>query len=175
MTSAFSIPASGSAARQARAAHGASAPVRRRVLVSAYAVSPARGSEPGMGWNICTRLARHHDVTVLCSPAVPPAAQDFRGEIEGYVAEHGPTPGLTFHFVELPLASYLFQRETPLMRRTLYYTGYKAWQKAAFRAARELHARQPFHLVHQLNITGFREPGYLWKLPDVPFVWGFSR
>jgi glycosyltransferase involved in cell wall biosynthesis len=25
--------------------------------------------------------------------------------------------------------------------------------------------------VHQLNMTGFREPGYLWKL-DAPFVWG---
>jgi glycosyltransferase involved in cell wall biosynthesis len=58
------------------------------------------------------------------------------------------------------------------MRRTLYYTGYKSWQKAAFRAASKLHAQRPFDLIHQLNITGFREPGYLWKFSDVPFVWG---
>src|SRR5687767_11402991 len=74
----------------------APAMMRRRVLVSAYAVSPTRGSEPGMGWNICTRLARYHDVTVLCSPEVPPKAEDFRGEIEQHVREHGPVPGLTF-------------------------------------------------------------------------------
>lgn len=144
---------------------------RRRVLVSAYAVSPVRGSEPGMGWNICLRLARYHDVTVLCSPEVPPKAEDFRGEIEQYLREHGPVFGLTFRFVEPPLASCLLQRETALLRRTLYYTGYRAWQRAALRVARELHSAKPFDLVHQLNITGFREPGYLWRLP-VPFVWG---
>jgi glycosyltransferase involved in cell wall biosynthesis len=79
---------------------------------------------------------------------------------------------LTFHFVEPPPLSYWFQRETPIMRRTLYYTGYKAWQKAAFRVAQALHSQRPFDVVHQLNITGFREPGYLWKLTNVPFVWG---
>lgn len=125
-----------------------------------------------MGWNICTRLARHHDVTVICSSQVPPNAEHFRDEIETHLREHGPIPGLKFHFVDPPLASYLFQRETPLMRRTLYYTGYKSWQRTTYRAACGLHARDPFDLVHQLNITGFREPGYLWKLPNVPFVWG---
>jgi glycosyltransferase involved in cell wall biosynthesis len=80
-------------------------------------------------------------------------------------------PGLTFHFVEPPPLSYWLQRETLLMRRTLYYAGYHAWQKAAYRAARQLHAERPFDLAHHLNITGFREPGYLWRLP-IPFVWG---
>jgi glycosyltransferase involved in cell wall biosynthesis len=124
-----------------------------------------------MGWNIASRLARYHDVTVLCSPGVP-GMQDFRGEIEEYSATHGPVPGLTFEYVEPPLLSYLVQRETPLLRRTLYYAGYRSWQRAAAARARLLHARAPFALVHQLNITTFREPGYLWTLPDVPFVWG---
>jgi hypothetical protein len=53
----------------------------------------------------------------------------------------------------------------------VYYAGYKAWQKAAWREARRLHADRPFDVVHQLNMTGFREPGYLWRL-DAPFVWG---
>jgi glycosyltransferase involved in cell wall biosynthesis len=144
---------------------------RRRVLVSAYAVSPVRGSEPGVGWNVCLRLARYHDVTVLCSPVVPPRDQLFRDEIAQWLRDHGPVPGLSFHFVEPPLPSYVFQRETLLARRTLYYAGYRAWQKAAYRAATRLHAERPFDLVHHLNITGFREPGYLWRLP-IPFVWG---
>jgi glycosyltransferase involved in cell wall biosynthesis len=34
-----------------------------------------------------------------------------------------------------------------------------------------LNAEIGFDIVHQLNMVGFREPGYLWKL-GVPFVWG---
>ena len=34
-----------------------------------------------------------------------------------------------------------------------------------------LSAECPFAIVHQLNITGYREPGDLWRLPT-PFVWG---
>jgi glycosyltransferase involved in cell wall biosynthesis len=125
-----------------------------------------------MGWNICRELAAWHDVTVLCAPGTPGEDHSIhRLEIEAYQRENGPVPGLTFHFVSPPVLSRLCQRESGLMRRTLYYSGYAAWQRAAYRAALELHRAQPFDLAHQLNITGYREPGYLWKLP-IPFVWG---
>jgi glycosyltransferase involved in cell wall biosynthesis len=151
---------------------GLHSPPRRRILLSANAVSPVRGSEPGVGWHICTRLAKYHDVTVLCTPGVPGKnPQDFRGEISDRLNRDGPIPGMTFEFVELPLPAFLFQRETALCRRTLYYTGYKAWQRKALAVATRLHQQQPFDLVHHLNITGYREPGYLWQLP-IPFVWG---
>jgi glycosyltransferase involved in cell wall biosynthesis len=157
---------------QRPSANTASPANRLRVLISSYAISPVRGSEPGVGWQICSRLAKHHDVTVLCSPGVPgPDATYFRDEIAEFTGIHGPVPGLRLEFVEAPLLSFLFQRETTLCRRTLYYTGYTAWQRRALRVAAKLHREKPFDLIHQLNITGFREPGFLWKL-DAPFVWG---
>lgn len=160
---------------QANSAQGDSAGprqhARRRVLVSAYAVSPVRGSEPAAGWNICMRLAAYHDVTVLCSPEVPPRAQLFREEITEHLRRRGPVPGLTFHFVDSPPVAYWLQRESPLMRRTVYLAGYRSWQRAAYRAAARLHHGRPFDIVHHLNISGYREPGYLWRLP-VPFLWG---
>jgi glycosyltransferase involved in cell wall biosynthesis len=151
-------------------------PVRRRILVAAFSVSPYYGSEPGMGWNIVHRLGQRHDVTVLCNPV----HYDFYGfrknwdcrhDVETYAAQHGLPEGLRFVFVERPLLSRLFQRESFPLRQTLYYAGYAAWQRAAYQVAAELHQQEPFELIHHLNIVGFRETGYLWQL-DCPFVWG---
>ncbi|QOV88818.1 glycosyltransferase family 4 protein [Humisphaera borealis] len=145
---------------------------RLRVLVGAYTLSPARGSEPGVGWGICHALAQHHDLTILCAKGMPGGQETaFETEINAYIAKHGPIPGMTFHYVPRPKLSQWFQKERELFRRTVYYMGYKRWQKSALAEARRLHAEKPFDIAHQLNITGFREPGYLWKLP-IPFVWG---
>jgi glycosyltransferase involved in cell wall biosynthesis len=51
------------------------------------------------------------------------------------------------------------------------YKAYHHWQKLALPLARELHARENFDLVHQVNVCTFREPGYTWQL-GIPFLWG---
>ncbi|MFA9478266.1 glycosyltransferase family 4 protein [Phycisphaerales bacterium AB-hyl4] len=158
----------GSPSHPPLATAAASAP-RRSILLSAYAVSPERGSEPGLGWQVATRLARYHDVTVLCSPEVE--GDDYRGEISAYAREHGAVAGLTFHYVEPPWLSRWLQRPGGSPLRPLYYVGYAAWQRAAYREACRLHARVGFDLAHQFNLSGYREPGYLWRL-GLPFVWG---
>src|SRR5271156_1185413 len=145
---------------------------RKRILIGAYAVSPARGSEPGVGWQICSRLAKFHDVTVLCSPGVPgPDANCSRDEIAQHTARHGPIDGLTIKFIEPPPLSWLFQRETTLCRRTLYYTGAAAWQRAAFSVAADIHRDRPFDLLHHLIFSVCGYLVYLWIL-NAPFVWG---
>jgi len=143
--------------------------VRRRVLLSAFAFSPARGSEPGIGWNIGSRLAAFHDVTVLCCPSL--GDENHRREVEEHFQKHGPIPGLDVQYVDPPLLSRLFQRPLISFATPLYFFGYAAWQRAAFAQAERLHRQRPFDLAHQLTITGFREPGFLWKL-GIPFVWG---
>jgi glycosyltransferase involved in cell wall biosynthesis len=52
-----------------------------------------------------------------------------------------------------------------------YYWGYNCWQKEAYLVAKTLHDQKKFDAAYLLNMTGFREPGYLWKL-DIPFIWG---
>lgn len=141
---------------------------RRRVLISAIAVSPVRGSEAGIGWNIGSRVAKYHDVTLLC---IPGTTYPHRKEIEAYFKEHGPIPGLEMLFVEeTPLYNFL-DKATNKLLRPLYYFGYASWQRAAYKKALEEHAKKPFELSHHLNILGYREPGYMWKLP-IPFFWG---
>ncbi len=141
--------------------------VRRRILVVAFATSPYRGSEPGGGWNVVRHLAEYHDVTVLCFPGFE---RDAEQAYRRYVDEHGPLPGLTMSWVEQPWLSRLLQQEGT-WQRAFYYHGYRASEKAAFAQAQRLHAQQPFDLAYRLNMTGFREPGYLWQL-DIPYAWG---
>lgn len=133
------------------------------------------GSEPGVGWNICSRLSAIHDVTVLTrswNEKLWPEDEQHRQEAEQFMREAGPMPGLTIKFVDSPLLSRLFQRR-PLvsLHSPLFFHGYAAWQRAAYREAVRLHREQPFDMIHQLTVGSFREPGYLWKL-NAPFVWG---
>ena len=148
---------------------------RRRILVSAYAFSPVLGSEPGVGWNICSRLAAYHDVTVLTrswNEKLWPEDEQHKEEAERFMRDNGPIQGLTIHFVSSPPLSRLLQTHPHVsLRSPFYFQGYAAWQRAAYREAVRLHRERPFDVTHQLTTTSFREPGYLWKL-DVPFIWG---
>lgn len=44
--------------------------------------------------------------------------------------------------------------------------------KRTLAIARQIIARHRIDIIHQLNMIGFREPGYLWKISNIPFVWG---
>lgn len=142
---------------------------RRKILILAAVCHPDQGSEPGLGWNWSVRLADHHDVTVVTS--------DFEGSRKAIQARlHGDAAlasHLRFEFLpwfESPssgIAAWAWNFYQPL-----YYRVYERWMREAYAAASRLVTEEPsFELCHQLNMIGFREPGYLWKLP-LPYVWG---
>lgn len=169
--SAFSVPRSALFAMTANLAEPTTSTAppmkRRRVLVSALAVSPVRGSEAGIGWNIGSRLAKYHDVTLMC---ISGTHDPHRDEIEAELKKN-PVPGLTMLFIEpTPLYRFLDRKGASLLK-PFFYFGYASWQRAAFKKVKAIHAERPFELTHFLNILGYREPGYLWKLP-IPFFWG---
>ncbi len=134
---------------------------RKKVLVSVYACSPYRGSEPGMGWNFLKQIAAKNEVWALVEE------EKWRNDIEKYLREH-PDEMQSVHwvFIHKPRARWLRKVWPPS-----YYWFYRVWQRRAYKKAQILHQEVRFDLVHQLNMVGFREPGYLWKL-DVPFIWG---
>jgi len=141
-----------------------------RVLISAYAFSPYRGSECAVGWNIVTRMAAYHDVTVLCGDVS--SELQTKKDLAKYFLENPAIKNLTIQYVE---PSRLIQwiecvHQIPGLW-CFYYLAYNLWQRKAFKIAKQVHGMTPFDLVHQLNMIGYREPGYLWKL-GIPFVWG---
>lgn len=134
---------------------------RLKVLVSAYACSPYKGSEPGVGWGFVSELAKYHDLWVIVEE------EKFRSDIERYLLAH-PDFGKSVHF-------YFIHKQRNRWLRKLwppsYYWYYRRWHQDACQLALQLHQEIGFDLAHQLTMVGFREPGYLWKL-DMPFVWG---
>jgi glycosyltransferase involved in cell wall biosynthesis len=134
---------------------------RLKVLVSAYACSPYKGSEPGVGWGFISALARHHDLWVIVEE------EKFRKDIERALAAD-PALGRSVRFF------FIHKRRNRWLRKLWppsYYWYYRRWHEDAYNLAKQLHQEVGFDLAHQLTMVGFREPGYLWRL-GIPFVWG---
>lgn len=56
-----------------------------------------------------------------------------------------------------------------------FYKYYREWQWKTYLMAKEICSKEKIDVLHQLNMIGFREPGYLWKLSEetgIRFVWG---
>lgn len=131
-----------------------------KILVNCYACSPYQGSEPGMGWNFVRCLSQLHDLHIITECK-------YRADLERYFAVY-PDAKLRCHF-------YYVRRERHNLLRKIwppsYYWFYRKWQKEVLQVVRELDAKEKFDLIHQLNMVGYREPGYLWTIGK-PFVWG---
>lgn len=132
---------------------------RKKVLVSAYACSPYRGSEPGVGWGFVAELSKYHELHVIVEK------EKFKDEITRYQSSSEAIDA-KFYFVQKKRARWLRKIWPPS-----YYWMYWLWQREVYSLATSLHAKNKFDLIHQLTMVGFREPGFLWKI-DVPFVWG---
>lgn len=124
-----------------------------KVLLSAYACIPNRGTEPGNGWGLAVNLAnRGIDVHVLTTT-------NNRDLIQQQI-QITPIPGLHFHYVDYPTKRF----KSDEMR-------YLLWQFAAVRNARELNNFEKFDLVHHITFGSVRLPSQLWRI-GVPIVFG---
>lgn len=132
------------------------------ILINAYACSPGMGSEPGMAWNWCVNLAKHCELHIITEG-------EFREKIETAL----PTlpQGKNMHFYYNPVSEEI-RKMCWNQGDWRFYKYYKQWQWKTYEMAKEIIAKQHIDIVHQLNMIGFREPGYLWKIKEKPFVWG---
>ena len=126
-----------------------------KVLISAYACEPAKGSEPVVGWTWALAAAREHDVWVLT-----------RANNREVIEAAAPPANLRFVYVDLPRAARVWKRGHRGVR--LYYL---LWQLLAAREARRLHARERFDVVHHLTFANVFLPALVCAVP-APFVLG---
>ncbi len=132
---------------------------RLKVLISAYACAPGRGSEPGIGWNTAREMARFHDVWVLTRTADARGSQ--RIPIEAEIVRQSLS---NIHVIYLDLPRWMIRGVNKQVR-------YYLWQVAAYFAVRRLHTAVKFDLSHHVSWVRSYSPSLLALLP-VPFVWG---
>lgn len=132
------------------------------ILINAYACSPEMGSEPGMGWNWCVNLARYCELHIITEG-------EFRDKIEAVLPSL--PQGSNMHFYYNPVSEGV-RKMCWNQGDWRFYAHYRKWQKQTLEIARTIIENEHIDIVHQLNMVGFREPGYLWQIDSLPYVWG---
>ena len=130
-----------------------------RILLSAYACDPGRGSEAGNGWNWAVHLVKNgHEVWVLTGSP---------GDNHARRLQH--SAGLrNLHILELPIPRWgsLFLHGIPGV-----YIHYLIWLRQSYKAARKLLALQRIDLVHHVTWGSLFFGSPLWRT-GIPFVLG---
>lgn len=132
------------------------------VLINAYAISPKWGSEQGVGWNWIVNIARYCNVFVITE-------SEYKNEIYEALEKHPYRERMHFYFNAV----------TPEVRKMCwnqgdwrFYLYYEKWQKKTLEIAKQIVKENHIDVIHHLNMVCFREPGYLWSIKGIPFVWG---
>jgi glycosyltransferase involved in cell wall biosynthesis len=120
---------------------------RIKVLLSAYACEPGKGSEPYVGWSWANALAQHCEVTVL-------TRANNRGPIERALANmSGRLPVFIYYD---PCSNWLKLKKAGLPVSIFYIV----WQIGARKfVASKLNL---FDIVHHLTFNSFTAPGFWW-------------
>jgi len=131
-----------------------------KILMSAYACEPGKGSEPGVGWRWAIETAAlNHEVWVITRTNNKPT-------IAAGMAQHGKPKNLHFIYYDLPAWASWWKRG----RRGIHLY-YLLWQLGAYRCARKLHAVEQFDAVHHITFGVTRHPSFMGRL-NIPFIVG---
>lgn len=129
-----------------------------RILLSAYACEPGKGSEPGVGWNWALALCRQgHQVHVITRCNNGPAIER---------AMQGESLPIRFAYYDLGRFARVWKHWPGGI-----YLYYLLWQIGAYRLARKLHQFKPFDCVHHITFVAYRQPSFMGRL-GIPFLFG---
>ncbi|MCD8081174.1 MAG: glycosyltransferase [Bacteroides sp.] len=132
-----------------------------KILLSAYACEPNKGSEPGVGWSWAIELSRHHEVWVLTRDNNEPTITD-------YVEKYPEYKNDNLHFVYVGLSKKLTFWKKGRRGMRLFYM---MWQRKALKVAKEWHSKIHFDLVQHVTFVSYTQPTYMYKL-GIPLIWG---
>ena len=131
-----------------------------KILLSAYACEPNKGSEPSVGWHWAIELTKlGHEVWVLTRANNAPV-------IKSEFQEKQQPDNLHFIYYDLPQWIRCFKRGN----RGIYLY-YLLWQWGAYKTAKKIHSREQLDLVHHVTFVSVRQPSLMGNL-RIPFIFG---
>jgi glycosyltransferase involved in cell wall biosynthesis len=133
---------------------------RLKVLISAYACEPGKGSEPEVGWQWAMQMAASHDVTVLTRANNRPLIE------QALKALPASTPRPTFVYHDRDAVMLGLKKHLKIIK--LYYL---LWQRSAHEVVKRLNQTHQFDLMHHVTFAAFRYPTAMWG-HGVPAIWG---
>ncbi len=129
-----------------------------RILVSAYACEPGKGSEPEVGWQWVRQIARFHETWVIT-----------RSNNKLFIEKGDmgdPNPNLHFIYVDLPPWMRFWKKGNRGIH--LYY---HVWQVMSGLKGRRLHEMIGFDVVHHVTFVNDWVGSGMSMVP-APLVWG---
>lgn len=136
-----------------------------RILVSAYACEPHVGSEPGVGWNWVTHIAKtYKEVHVVTRTGDRYRDKDGRlnvrdskSNLEAELARMKNTDHIHFHYYDLP--TWISNLERSLMGDMI---NIYLWEVMAFFFMLKRFRKGEFDWVQKVTIVSHRFPGFAW-------------
>lgn len=131
-----------------------------RVLISAYACEPGKGSEPEVGWRWVLEMSQHYHITVI-------TRSNNQSVIASYLKDKPEVcRNVDFRYFDLPLLALKAKKISNVFN---WY--YILWQYQARKKIDHLIDKNGLDLVHHVTFASFRYPVFLGEL-KVPVVWG---
>jgi glycosyltransferase involved in cell wall biosynthesis len=129
-----------------------------KILLSAYACEPNKGSEPAVGWNWTRSLIdQGHAVHLI-------TRSNNQHSIDAFLAVEKLT--LEVSYYDLPQWTRLWKFWPGGI-----YLYYLLWQMGAYRLAKKLHSAKTFDRVQHSTFASFRQPSFMGGL-GIPFIFG---
>nr|NJM03238.1 hypothetical protein [Desulfobacula sp.] len=124
-----------------------------KILLSAYACEPNKGSEPEVGWNWAIESAKlGHDVWVL-------TRANNQHSIEKELIQYPSRANLHFIYYDLPAWAIRLKRLPGGI-----YLFYSVWQFGAYKLAKRIHTSVNFDIVHHVTFVSIRFPSFMGRL-----------
>ncbi|MCM1292311.1 MAG: glycosyltransferase family 4 protein [Bacteroides sp.] len=129
-----------------------------RIALITYDISPYRGSEASVSWNFVVNMSPHVHLTVIYGR--------HKEEVDKFLSNNS-LPNV--EWINIPVEENNYNGIRGTMR---YMSNYRRWQRKAYKILSQKSEDGEIDLIHYLNPIGFKEPGYSWKIPGIPYVWG---